>query len=114
MLTSQEGLSWVVDFAYQKLLHRPSDSGGQLFWWPLIQNHVVRQEDFLAAVAGSPEYFLVSAGGTRQGLILQAYQDLLGRAADPAGYSWWLSQLNSGMTSAALCAMIASTPEFVR
>jgi hypothetical protein len=54
-----------------------------------------RVSDVHAAILASDEYFDVH-GGTGPGFITGLYQDVLGRAPDPAGLQQWVGTYNSG------------------
>ena len=65
----------------------------------------------LAAIASSDEYFTVH-GGTNAGYVEALYQDLLGRAAEPAGLDYWTNRLDNGASRNDLAIEIASSNEF--
>ncbi len=66
-----------------------------------------------ALILGSDEYYQVN-GATPQGFVNALYRDLLGRAPDPGGASYWLGRLASGSSRSDVAYGIASSIEAQR
>ncbi|MDR5865093.1 DUF4214 domain-containing protein, partial [Halomonas campisalis] len=69
---------------YQDLLGRDADAEGLAFWEAELESGQMDRFEVLAAMLDSPEF----QQGT--GLILQLYQGLLSRSADPDGLAYWM------------------------
>jgi uncharacterized repeat protein (TIGR01451 family) len=95
-LTSEEYREHLVDCIYENFLHRAPDAPGLQFWTaklgsPRAEAQAGGSGDELfvvAAIAGSPEYFLTH-GNTDTGFVNGLYQDILGRNADGGGQAFW-------------------------
>src|SRR5262249_20360909 len=53
--------------------------------WLQYLQHGGNVRDLKISFMGTPEYFQVRGGGTNDGWLAAAYNDLLGRAPDPSG-----------------------------
>jgi hypothetical protein len=62
----------------------------------------------MADMLGSGEY-LARVGGSGNSWIDGTYEQLLGRAADPAGETYWLGQLASGQTKTLVALDLAAS-----
>ncbi|MGH7194762.1 MAG: DUF4214 domain-containing protein, partial [Candidatus Saccharimonadales bacterium] len=91
----QEHTTAAISAAYQKLLHRAADQPGLDYWTTRLASGLT-DGNLLAGIAASPEY--MNRAGSVSSWIDNAYQDLLGRPADPAGQSYWLAQMTSGLS----------------
>ncbi len=97
---SQERLTNRVTATYQTLLGRAPDTNG-LTYWINIFNTGGTTEDINSGFAGSVEYYNKANGSLGGGAagnpakwIREAYLDVLGRAAQVAEMTYWLSFLN--------------------
>ena len=99
-LTSQEYRTKLVAADYQQMLHRAVDASGSATFVTLLNNGA-QNEDVLADLAASDEYFATRGGGTNSGFVNALYQDLVQRAADPSGLANWTQLLDSGAASRA-------------
>jgi hypothetical protein len=106
---SPEFLDHVVTSAYQRFLGRSPDDGGLNYWRTLLQNGL-RDEQLEGALVGSPEY-VQNHGTNGPAWVTGLYQDLLGRAPDPAGLQYWLDALTAGVTPYQIAAGFAASPE---
>jgi hypothetical protein len=79
---------------YQKYLGRDPEPNIVLQWVAAFL-HGASNENVVAGFVGSPEYFQNHHSDIRDWLF-SAYQDILGRAADPAGYNARLEFLRKG------------------
>jgi hypothetical protein len=50
----------------------------------------------LVSLAASDDYFTNHGDGTKSSFVNALYQNLLQRAADPAGLNFWIQRLNYG------------------
>ncbi len=105
---SLEARKIIVDDAYQIMLERPAEPAAREFWGNRLKTG--RFDVLLADLAASSE-FRTLAGGTNEGFINRVYERILGRAADPDGRSYWMYQLNSGVSRRALVLTLANLSE---
>jgi hypothetical protein len=106
---SKESATDFVTNTYLVYLGRTPDSGGLTFWLGQLQSG--RTPDQVAAgILGSPEYF-AKAGSTNQGFITALYADVLGRAPDTSGNTFWLNALASGVSRTTVAFDFVSSPE---
>ena len=87
---SQEHFTQEVDAFYKTLLNRSADPQGEAFWVGKLQAGLP-EEQIAASFLNSPEY--LSKGD--KFFVDSMYNSLLGRAADPTGETFWLSQLGN-------------------
>jgi hypothetical protein len=76
---------------YEDYLGRAPEPGAVANWVSAF-THGLSNEDVIAGFVGSPEYFNNHFGDSPDWLT-GAYQDILGRAADAAGFAAWLADL---------------------
>lgn len=100
----------IVIPAYERYLNRAPEAAGLAFWVDQLQNHGLTDEQLEAGFISSPEFY-ARAGGTDQAWIDAVYQTLLGRPADQAGESYWLSQLASGVSRTQVAVSFTAGPE---
>ena len=100
----------IVTPAYQRFLGRLPDQTGLAFWVDRMQNHALTDERLEAGFIGSREFYS-HAGGTDKSWVDAMYQDLLGRAADRAGESYWSNQLAHGASRADVAYGFAASLE---
>jgi hypothetical protein len=84
-----------VTTVYETFLNRAPDPGGLQFFVAILGANR-DQLQIVSSIVGSQEYFIAN-GGTNQGFINALYRDLLGRPADQAGATFWISQADAGM-----------------
>jgi uncharacterized repeat protein (TIGR01451 family) len=84
-----------VDQFYRTLLHRPADPGGRAFWVADLLAGA-SESDVEAGFLSSAEYR--AAHPTDAAFVAGLYQDVLGRAGEPAGLAGWLAQLQGGVS----------------
>ena len=78
---------------------RPADPGGLAYWADLMDQKGGSLSSIIAAFGYSDEFNRRYGGLTYDQLIDTLYQQTLGRAPDPSGRDWYLSQLNLGLTT---------------
>jgi uncharacterized repeat protein (TIGR01451 family) len=109
-VTSAEHRSDVISFYYTHYLGRkpaPSELSG---WLTALTNGLT-QEQVLADIVSSPEYFS-KAGGTNQDWVNHVYPDVLGRPADPST-STIVDDLNNGtLTLNQVALLLVGSTEF--
>jgi hypothetical protein len=99
----------VVENTYEKFLNRAADPTGLATWVAFLAAGGTREQleaDFL----GSPE-FLTRHGATANGFLSGVYQDVLGRAVDPAGAATWGAMLANGGTPIQVALDIVDSAE---
>ncbi|MCU1369801.1 MAG: Hemolysin-type calcium-binding protein [Ilumatobacteraceae bacterium] len=65
---------------------------------------------FRAQLFGSNEYF-TKAGGTNARFVVKAYEDVLGRAPDAAGQTYWTNKIDDGTERGLVARQFLSSPE---
>lgn len=94
MLFSVEGSRQEVRRAYQNLLSRAPDAAGENYWTEHLQGRGVL--DLRVLLMSSDEYHRGS-GGTDAAWLESLYLDILGRASDETGRTYWLGQMADGV-----------------
>ncbi|OOY27724.1 hypothetical protein BMI90_10960 [Thioclava sp. L04-15] len=98
---------------YQATLGREPNLGGMVYWSEMRAEGM----DFLEMVSGfvnSPEFLGTYGNLDDEGFISLLYQNVLGRAPDSGGLTWWLDQLDSGVyTRERVVASFAQSPEMI-
>lgn len=95
---------------YENFLNRAPDQGGLEYFMQQLADG--KDEEFvLTEIVGSPEFYGRS-GGTPQGFVTALYNDLLGRAPDAGGETYWEGVVNnhSGDLGSVVHSMLG-TPE---
>jgi hypothetical protein len=107
---SQEYRVKVVTNLYVSLLGRQPDAGGlALFVNYLGAGGTIG--DVKAIMVSSDEYFFGKGGGTNAGWLAAVYQDILGRAPDPAGQAVFGSLLAGGTSRLVVALLIVKSRE---
>jgi hypothetical protein len=101
----------LVDSYYSGFLGRPADPGGLSSWVGQLQSGAT-DESVQAAILGSSEYY-ADSGATSAGFVSALYSDLLGRAPDAAGLSYWEAQLGAGASRSAVAGAILGSSEYL-
>ncbi|MGH7191948.1 MAG: DUF4214 domain-containing protein, partial [Candidatus Saccharimonadales bacterium] len=91
--------------AYQALLGRAADAGGQAYWAGRLSSGETR-----AQVA---QGFTTSAE-SEKAQINEDYLHYLGRPADPSGLDHWLGQFATGGTNEDLIAAFTGSDEYYK
>ncbi len=104
--------NFVRQMLYEKLLGREPDSP-QTSWVTALQQGAT-DEDVIAGVVSSDEYFMRLAPAhnnlaQEQAWIAQVYQDVLGKAIDPAGQTFWVNAQEHGMARLHITEMIVNS-----
>jgi hypothetical protein len=106
---SLEYYDGVVETYYQEYLGRNAGQS-ELNFWALNLSAGNRNEEVLSQILGSNEYF-GKAGGTNQDWVNQVYKDVLDRAADQGGESFWLKDLAAGASRQQVASLIDTSTE---
>ena len=109
LLYSDEWAQYQVAAQYMIVLRRPADSSGGPFWGEWIKAH--RNPDALAADLASSEEYWSSAGRDPSAYVGNLYRDLVGRAPDPGGLSYWTGQVRSGRSRYSVALSFTATRE---
>lgn len=94
-LTDETAARNFIDRLYQGLLHRQPDDAGMNFWLNRLTDGATVQ-DILEGFLNSQEY--LSMNKSPSDTILDFYWGFLGRAAEDAGYKYWMKQYQDGMS----------------
>lgn len=79
-----------VQKAYLAYFGRPADPLGLTYWQNAASIDAVK-----AGFAGSAEYASLYSGMNSAARVNQVYQNVLGRAAEPAGLTYWAAKLDA-------------------
>ena len=90
---------------YQDLLGRTVDLPALQYWGGVLDAGTMTRAQVVQALENSPEYRVVE--------VNNAYQQILGRQADPAGLSAFVQFLQNGGTVEQLKTSLASSQEFM-
>jgi hypothetical protein len=114
LTSSTEYVGDSVQAQYSKYLRRSVDgttsTGGEGFWVSYIA-HGATYEQLAESLIASDEYFNVRAARDNTLYVTTLYQDILGRAPDPAGLAYWVGILAAGGPRAPVSASILTGTE---
>lgn len=100
----------IVERLFQDYLRRtPERAGRDAFVADLLAGATINQ--VRASIIGSQEYFDRIGGGTIDGFIDAAYDDVLGRAPETAGRNYWRNQLTSGVSKPTMASALVHSRE---
>ena len=108
-----EGGAAQVSRLYQAALGRMPDAGGLAHWSGALRNGA-SPRDVAASFLDSPEFQgrFPSARHDADGFVRQLYQNVLGRAPDGGGHTYWTGLLTSGQADqAGVLASFAESAE---
>lgn len=88
---SPEWVSARVYDLYVATLRRSPDPAGWAYWTSLVASGQVSIAQLAAALYASPEAFHILANADTATWVGVLYDDLLGRAPEPAGLSYWVT-----------------------
>lgn len=108
LLFSAEGSRQEVQRAYDELLRRAPEAGGEQYWTTHLQGHGVL--DLRVLLLASDEYH-VRAGGVDAPWLEAVYRDVLGRSTDANGRAYWFGQLASGVPRPLIVARVYLSDE---
>jgi hypothetical protein len=106
VLNSTEARADEIGNYYIRFLGRLADTDGMSYWQGRLAGGA-RQEDVMAGILGSDEYFN-RHGGTNAGYVQGLYADLLGRGAGQSEIDYWVGQINGSSRGSVAYAIMAS------
>jgi hypothetical protein len=95
---------------YETFLGRTPESAGLTYWVDQLKAGV-NDEAVLAVILGSGQFY-TDSGGTSAGFVHALYEDLLGRAPESGGLTYWENQLSSGASRTAVARAILASTEY--
>ncbi|HLJ97755.1 MAG TPA: DUF4214 domain-containing protein [Gemmataceae bacterium] len=110
ILHSDEYRVLLINTFFNHYLHRPASAGDVNAWLGLLQRGMT-DEAFLSAVVASDEYFN-NHGGTNASWLTAIYSDLLNRPLDPGGQTFFLGQLQNGVSRSQVVQILATSTEY--
>jgi hypothetical protein len=106
---SAEYFSTIIIPTYQQFLGRSPDATGLAYWTSRMQQGLT-DEQLQAGFIASPEFYQ-HAGNNDKAWIDALYMDLLNRAADKSGESYWMQQLAAGVSRGSIAFGFAAGSE---
>ena len=98
---------------YFAFFRRIPDYGGLMFWIGQVARGTTLQQ-VAQAFAQSPEFAATYGPLDNTRFVQLVYTNVLGRAADSGGLSFWVNQLNSGtLDRGGVMASFSESPEYV-
>ena len=82
---------------YVAYFNRPADPAGLAFWKSAVDEQGVSLDEVAKSFASAAEYKDVYAGMSNGEVVSAVYQNLFGRAAEPAGKAFWVDALDKGV-----------------
>ena len=98
----------VVESYDKTYLGRDGDPAGVASWVAKLQAGAVSEEEVAAAFLSSPEY--IAKNVTDAAFVQSLYENILGRAGDPAGINNWTQLLGAGTSRGAVAASFIGSP----
>jgi hypothetical protein len=112
-LDSSERLSPIINNYYEQYLGRQADQAGLNYWISVWQANG-GPEQVQAGIIGSPEYY-ATAGKLYPSLspdaawVTALYNNLLGRAPDPQGLSYWVNYIQTNSRQSVVLGFVTSS-----
>ena len=95
---------------YNGYFHRLPDPGGLRYWMDVARRSGL---GFVSASFASSPEFTSTYGQLNDGAFVErVYLNVLGRASDPAGRSYWTGRLAHGLTRGGLMLAFTESPEY--
>ena len=85
-----------VALVYQNVLARQPDPAGSTYWTNQLDTGAMTRGEVMLGFSESPEYVQKSYNGV---YVTMLYHGMLRRAPDPAGFQYWVAQLDAGAPS---------------
>jgi uncharacterized repeat protein (TIGR03803 family) len=112
-LTSGQDL--LVYELYQAAYARTPDNGGFLYWAGIADSQQTSAIALADAFLTAPEFTLkYGANPTNTAFVTELYTNVLGRAPDQAGLTYWIGQANAGEAHDQLLVAFATSQENVQ
>ncbi len=96
---------------YGATLAREPDAGGLAYWTAQV-NAGATVTDIAAGFVGSPEFQNTYGALNNTQFVTLLYQNVLHRAPDAGGQTYWLGQLAGGATRAGVVTGFSESPEY--
>jgi hypothetical protein len=97
-----------VDGYYDQFFNRVADAGGRQFWINQMLAGA-REENVMAAFTVTTEYTLSHL--TNDSFVTGLYQDILNRAPDAGGLTFWVNALATNQSRSLVALGLVDTPE---
>jgi hypothetical protein len=98
---------------YLAIMKRAPDFGGWLYWYGRMRAGA-SQTIVIESFMWSPEFQSIYGSLNDEEFVEMVYQNVLGRAPDQAGLTYWLGQLTSGSVPwSVMLAGFISSPEYI-
>jgi hypothetical protein len=97
---------------YFACFQRTPDYDGLVFNARLLRDGKVSREYMATHFAGSPEFLATYGTLDNTQFVTRLYQNVLGRAPDPAGLSGWVAMLDGGAPRGRVVLGFSDSPEF--
>ena len=113
IMTSSESVNnglWLIKL-YEGLLGRQADYGGWTYWYGFLHAGVP-QDSLVGGFIVSGEFSNRWGNPDNGTFVTEAYQFVLGRTPDTAGYNYWVGELSSGLSRAELLTSFVNSAEY--
>lgn len=107
---SEEHRRHVVGVAYDRFLERRPDAQGLAHWADAISD-TLTLTGLRAQLLSSDEFHQRFGGGTVEGFLRAAYQEVFGRQPDARGLQHWTDQLQGGLSRLQVATFLLSSEE---
>ena len=97
---------------YKTVLGREPDANGMDYWVKQLEGGKVGAAEIVKGFFNSDEY--VNKQKSHEAIVDDCYNAMLNRGADANGKTYWLQQLDVGMSSDVVCAGFVSSNEFTK
>lgn len=103
----------IVIRLYAAVLGRQPDVGGVIFWLEAYDSGEWPLDRIAQFFITSDEFQGIYGDLNNQDFADAIYRNVLNRAPDQAGLTFWTDQLNQGMARARMVLLISNAPEFI-
>ena len=111
VLHSVEYRTLLIQGFYNTFLHRAATPTELASFMAMLAGGAT-DEDVMAAILSSEEYYATRGGGTNSGFITALYQDLLGRSPSSAEQAQWDAAFGAGATRQQVALQVLKSTEF--
>jgi hypothetical protein len=99
---------------YHATLNRDPDFNGEAYWKQQLYSGQQTQQQMADQFVGSPEFVSTYGNLSNANFVTQLYQNVLGRAPDPSGGTYWTNVLNGGtMDRGGVVLSFSNSTEFM-
>lgn len=107
-----DGTAGEVFRLYQAVFGRAAEADGQGFWMWAKESGGASWNDIAAAFATSQEYTdRYGANSNNNDFVTHLYENVLHRAAEGSGYTFWVNNLNNGVSRSDVIIAFSESPE---